>query len=255
MVCKLCLLEKDLLKRSHVIPDFLYKELYGDKHRLVNVKLDNLQQKKYQQTGIYEKDILCKECDNIVLGSLERYASNTIYNVESPKFNVNIEEFAGDNIHLPFTRFSGLDYANIKLFFLSILWRAHLSRDPFFKEVDLGNFYESKIRKMIFEHNPGDEDEFEVVLVSLRFDGTRPTKSTISPVRIKEGINTMYVFHINGVMYHFNVSPIGKEPMFEKGLIKKDGILDIGFIEGDFGRGYFDGFTGKPLLMKSNPVR
>jgi hypothetical protein len=56
-------------------------------------------------------------------------------------------------------------------------------------------------------------------------------------------------------MYHFNVSPHNKMSIFEKGIIKKDGIMDIGIISNDFARGYFDSFMGKTILMKNNVKR
>jgi len=38
MVCRLCQKEKPLVQ-SHVIPEFLYRPLYDEKHRAVEAKL------------------------------------------------------------------------------------------------------------------------------------------------------------------------------------------------------------------------
>jgi len=34
-ICKLCLKKKDLIKKSHIIPGFMYQYLYDAKHRII----------------------------------------------------------------------------------------------------------------------------------------------------------------------------------------------------------------------------
>ncbi|WET69723.1 hypothetical protein [Sphingobacterium sp.] len=75
----------------------------------------------------------------------------------------------------------------------------------------------------------------------------------MGPRKLKVDGGTSYIFHINEITYHFNISL--KQPLFEKGLIKLDGVLDIGVIGGDFARSYFDTYMGKPILMRNNIVR
>lgn len=57
--CKLCLGEKELCKKSHIIPDFMYQDIFDDKHRLLLVQSENgsIQQKGIRQSGEYEGDI------------------------------------------------------------------------------------------------------------------------------------------------------------------------------------------------------
>lgn len=248
MVCQLCLEDKVLLKNSHIIPNFLYKGLFDVKHKIVNVNLNDFSDATYHQTGFKDKNILCADCDNVVIGKHERYASNTIFgNNES----IEIETYSGDEIVLPYVRFKNLNYTSIKLFFLSILWKSNISKNSFFKEIDLGNTYSEKLRQMIINNDAGAEDEFEVILVRPETNGTRPTKSMVAPRRIKVDDNTAYVFHINEITYHYNISRYNKMSMFETGIIKKDGILDIAIAKDDFGKGYFDSFMGKKITFNS----
>jgi hypothetical protein len=234
----------------------LYKGIYGKNNKVVNINLHDIKKKSYTYTGIYDQNILCKECDNEVISKLETYCSNTIYFPDGakPKNGVYIEKIKGTTETLSVYRFHNLDYTKTKLFFLSILWRAHLSKHPFFKDVELGK-YAGRIREMLITNNAGEEDELEVVLILVDSAGTRPDKSIISPRYLKENGNSSYIFHINQIMYHFNISRYNKISLYEKGLIKKDGILDIGIIEDHLARGYFDDFMGKKLLMKSNIKR
>ena len=248
MICQLCKEDKTLIKNSHIIPNFLYKGLFDAKHRLVSINLNDFTNATYHQTGYKDKDILCERCENEILGKLERYAANTIFGDHS---KIDIEKFAGDAIHVPYIRFKNLEYTSTKLFLLSILWKSHISKNPFFNQIDLGIKYAEKIRRMIFENDAGPEDALEVILVRPETNGTRPTKSMVAPRRIKQDGNTAYVFHINEIMYHFNISSYNKLSMFDKGIIKKDGILDIAIIKDEFSAGYFDSFMGKKIRLNS----
>lgn len=231
----------------------MYKGIYGKNNKVANINLHNIKEVSYAYSGIYDKNILCRECDNEILSKLESYASNYIYfrRGATAKNQVLIEKLQETDTTLPVLRFHNLDYTKTKLFFLSLLWRAHISEHPFFKDVSLGK-YSEKLRNMILTNDPGREDEFEVVLILVDSAGTRPDKSIISPRHIKNDGNSTYIFHIDQIMYHFNISAYNKTSLFDKGIIKKDGILDIGIIQNDFARGYFDSFMGKKLLMRSN---
>jgi hypothetical protein len=185
MKCQLCLEDVTLLKRSHIVPKFMYKSLLEKDRKLINVNLRNLQQIKYMQTGYTEANLLCAKCDNVILSGLERYASNHIYRNPSGISDVTREEYGGDQGLVPYIRYMNLDYAQTKLFFLSILWRCHISRNKFFSGVDLG-FHSEIIRKMIVENNPGQDDEYEVILIIIDTNDARPSKSVIDPRKIKK---------------------------------------------------------------------
>jgi len=247
MICQLCLKDKLLLKNSHIIPNFLYKGLFDEKHKIVSVNLNDYIDRKFHQTGFKDRDILCAECDNGVIGAYERYASNTIFGDHE---KLDIEIYNGDDTRVPYLRFKNLDYHLTKLFLLSILWKSHLSNNPFFKEIDLGQKYAEQIRRMLIEQDGGAEDSFEVVLVKPETT-SRVTKSMVAPRRLKDEGNTAYVFHINEIMYHFNISHHNKMSMFNTSIIKKDGIMDIAVIKGEFASGYFDSFMGKKIEVNS----
>lgn len=248
MICQLCLQEKKLLKNSHIIPNFLYKGLFDQKHKIVSVNLHDYSEKKFHQTGLKDSNILCAECDNGIISMYERYASNTIFGDYK---KCDIEVFNGDHIAIPYIRFKNLDYHLIKLFFLSILWKSHLSKNSFFSEVNLGVKDAEKIRQMLLARDGGPEDLFEVVLIKPAAS-SRITQSMIAPICLNSEGSTYYVFHINEIMYHFNISQHNKMAIFNAGIIKKDGMLDLGIIEGEFAEKYFDSFTKKKITYNSN---
>lgn len=69
--CRLCLQEKELINNSHIIPDFLYRDLYDEKHTMIRTDGLDLKSARRIQTGEKEGGILCKECDNEIIGSLD----------------------------------------------------------------------------------------------------------------------------------------------------------------------------------------
>lgn len=122
MMCKLCLKEGKL-QNSHIIPEFFYKPLYDEKHRFH--VLSNMKAKRNTrlQKGAREK-LLCKDCEN-KFSFFERYVShvfNGIKPIESEKKGV-------------FVYFKGYDFNKLNKFALSILWRAGVSKLPFYSEV------------------------------------------------------------------------------------------------------------------------
>jgi len=58
---------------------------------------------------------------------------------------------------------SEFDYPKLKMFFLSLLWRAGVTRRHLFRHVQLGP-HEDRIREMILHKDPGDPHEYAVTL-------------------------------------------------------------------------------------------
>lgn len=213
--CKLCQLSKPLLKKSHIIPDFLYKEFYNDNHKLKRYSLyDVLEGRgklKLASTGIYQGGILCKQCDNDIIGGYETYAAKVAYggnNFGSLPTPTARKFRSSDGV--TFTQLKDVDYRNFKLFLLSILWRASISTNKFFDEVNLGP-HEEVLRKMILEGNPGEKSDYPIMMVYYREDKSVPNM-IIQPVMKKaEGFRT-YSFPIGGISYVFYVGSHSLKP-------------------------------------------
>jgi hypothetical protein len=65
------------------------------------------------------------------------------------------------------------DYTRLKLFFLSVLWRAHESSLPFFSRVDLGS-HRPRLLQLISSGNPGTPEEFSVLLSAFTVENRLP---------------------------------------------------------------------------------
>jgi hypothetical protein len=142
--CNLCLKNKELLSKSHIFPEFLIKDIFNEKHQVVMFTPNNLRGKKIQ-SGYWESDILCEDCDNRILSKLERYFEINIY---SKVIKTMKDKEAPISNTLPLRIDADRDM--VKLFFLSILWRSSILKGSTFQPINLGP-HQEKIRKIIFE--------------------------------------------------------------------------------------------------------
>jgi len=127
--CKLCGVAARLLQ-SHIIPKFLYREagIIGDKKKFDMSCLNFSERSLFNRQDGLKEHLFCDECETKRLSPLERYARQKFYGPGSPLKSVPANDFF----------WSGLDYAQMKLFTVSILWRMSLSSHDLYSKVDLG---------------------------------------------------------------------------------------------------------------------
>jgi hypothetical protein len=130
--------------------------------------------------GVYDKEILCACCDNFV-GRWDGYAAELLCRPLA-SFG-KVEELEAQQ----FFCLQGVEYARLKLFFVSLIWRAHLTTQPFFAQVDLGPW--AKIaRKMILNEDPREPNTFGVSIVRYEHPLAEATMSPPKAIRFG-GIN------------------------------------------------------------------
>ncbi len=201
MKCKLCQENVDLVRKSHIIPDFMYKELFDDKHRFFEAKIDDdAIKKRIHQSGIHEPNILCKKCENERLGNLERYASMFFYK-RPPEFFRNEINRHG----MKYTLCKEIHYSNFRLFLLSIIWRASISKLPNFNDVNLGP-HENSIREMILYEDPGDPKVYPCLMVSYLNQKEIPHQIIGQFILSKKGGAYTYFILIGGILYIYFIS-------------------------------------------------
>jgi len=223
MKCSLCLEDTILLKKSHIIPNFLYSSLFDDKHRihLVTINKNNELKDKIFQSGEYEKDILCKKCDNIILGKLDRYANRVLFHDKPDVF-----EYRKNEKGMIYTYCEKLDYTKFKLFLLSIIWRASISKSATFKDVKLGP-YEYEIRRMILNNNPSEPDKFPCLMISHLNLKKYPYQYITQPILSRDSGGYVYYFPIAGVLYVYFISAHNIPDYVKECTINTKGELKI----------------------------
>ncbi|MBI3217897.1 MAG: hypothetical protein HYZ44_00125 [Bacteroidetes bacterium] len=221
----------------------MYKGLLDKNKKIVETNLFNLKEAKYRPTGIYDKSILCKQCDTKIIGALESYAAKILFDKKDLVSTVEEDE------HIINLIFKGIEYKKFKLFLISILWRASISKQRMFDEVKLGAKYEEVARKMIYEDNPGKRDEFSTCIFGLKSTENLVTQTIVAPRRTKVDGNTSYMFYINGLFYWFNISAYNMQDVFKRITIDESNEMTIGILKGKVGEDFLDSFLGRKLRL------
>jgi len=146
--CNLCN-KNSLLVRSHIIPRAFFDLGPNPGTKL----LSNIpgQFPKRAPAGVYDF-IVCDGCERSFNEYDDYGAKVLIQELDSYERIVERGKFAG-------LRATGIDYRLLKLFSISLLWRASVARHPFYSRVRLGQF-ERPAREMLMTGDPGGTDEF-----------------------------------------------------------------------------------------------
>ncbi|MHA6574969.1 hypothetical protein [Pseudomonas yamanorum] len=192
MPCALCLQEAEL-RRSHVIPEFLYETLYDEKHRLQVLSIIPEQANWRVQKGLRER-LLCDTCEQ-KLSVWERYASLVL------KGGVSLTIRQEGNI----VQISELDYRQFKLFQLSVLWRAGVSSLQFFENVQLGKHAEA-LRQLLLAGDPGSPERYGCFMLGLRHEAGVFTDLIMQPGKVRLSGHIAYRFVFGGFLWAMLVS-------------------------------------------------
>ena len=221
MRCQLCDIKTHLVNKSHIIPKFMYSGMYDEKGRISKLNLDNPGKEVFIQSGIWEKNILCFRCENDFLSGLEDYAKVILFggNYKWGK----LPDYLRLNKNLAVG--NGIDYTKMKLFFLSILWRVHISNRKEFSNVNL----EKKggiLKRMLKSGDPGKAEDFKVIPVFYRTDSI-PVKSMIPPKHIPIGEHEYVLIHINTLSIFFKISQNVDKDHFNSFGLFEDGSMKV----------------------------
>ena len=160
MRCRLCLEDKPLIK-AHIIPLSFFKDSGPDS------QLGQLWSNKPGThpvrcpIGIYSTDILCESCEH-VFSPWDTYAHSLLLQPDPKRWTLVRDD---DQNPIAF-QYDSFDYSKLKLFFLSVLWRADASTHRFFAKVKLGP-HEPVLREMIRTGNPGDAEDYAITLAKF----------------------------------------------------------------------------------------
>lgn len=158
-ICLLCGECKPLCQKSHIIPRRIYALIKLNSQE--SLKIYSQQSKsKQSQSGIQDKDILCSDCEQI-FGVWDKYAQKLLKNLKNGEHSHNI---FNPSPSIKYIEIKNFDYKKLKLFFMSVLWRASLTKDTFFKNINLNDQWQSKLTEMLKRQDHGSEDEFSIII-------------------------------------------------------------------------------------------
>lgn len=169
-ICRLCLNDR-VLRNSHIVPEFLYADLYNEKGHMMGVNGKGNKGWRPLQQGIREH-LFCESCEQHFNEHFEKpFRQQWVLNCPLP-----CPWHASDQVQI------SVDYATFKLFHLSVLFRASVSTLPTFAEADLGP-HQEKIRQMIWDRNPGESWQYPILGLALLHHKTRELVQLVSLVQ------------------------------------------------------------------------
>ena len=194
MICKFCGNDRKLIK-AHVIPEGFFRRFRSSPNSLRLITNEAGEHEKRAPVGVYDKAIVCGGCESL-WKTWDEYAhlllADTPLNSEARYHNGQILA------HIV----KDFDYDKLKLFFISILWRASASIQPFFSEIVLGPF-EKAAKQHISTADAGDTDDFAVILA--KFDASLAKPIMLSPHRVELCGVAYCRFYIAGYVAHIKV--------------------------------------------------
>ena len=185
--CEFCGAEEKLVK-SHTIPEAFFREAdTGEGTPRLYSSLKGRHPKR-APIGVYDR-FACEGCEKS-FQNWDDYATQLFIQ----DFN-QFERTIVDK-DVAFYQLKKYKYTELKLFFISLLLRAHLSSHEFYESVDLGR-YEEIARRLVQEGEPGQVDDFTVLLSRWASGGEDEyfAKVLVSPFREKwGGVNAYRIY-------------------------------------------------------------
>jgi hypothetical protein len=156
-ICKLCYQEARLIK-AHIIPESFYRDSNppGTGPALI-MGTDPGQRTQRSYIGVYDRTILCEPCEG-KFAPYDEYAANLLINKRDTAFRQYTES------EKSYFKADQYDYSKLKLFIISVLWRASVSSHRFFYRISLDPFFEQTAKDMILAGDPGGREVFSTVL-------------------------------------------------------------------------------------------
>ena len=152
--CKFCNKENKLVE-SHIIPKAFFKYIKKSNEPLKILTNVRGEFTKRSEKGVYD-EFICLDCEKR-FEKYDDYAAKILIHGRH-KFIPLYEK--GRIIAFQLEKYN---YELLKLFFISVLWKASVSTHSFYSRVSIGP-YEKCAKSMIERNDPGTENDFSTLL-------------------------------------------------------------------------------------------
>ena len=214
--CRLCQAPSQLL-HSHVIPRLMYRQM-GRLAPGTPIRFDSLEGRS--RPGHLKEYMLCSRCEG-QFSAHETVAAHFLADLNQVQIRAREREI----------RRSSLDYANLKLFFLSVLWRCAVARDPITRMVELGPRL-SKLTALLRADDPGKQEQFAVCLRLLDESPMARNAVLTVPVPMRDASRRGYAMVGYGVEVSWVSDRRGVSHKSAPWILKEDGTWLIEVIPG-----------------------
>lgn len=214
--CRLCGVVAEL-QHSHVIPHLMFRPM----QRLApGTPLRFQPSAGGSRPGHLKEYMLCAACE-AQFGTHERVAGRFLNELNEYKLRPREREI----------RRSSLDYAHLKLFFLSVLRRCAVAHDSMTRHVDLGPRL-PRLTTLVRTDDPGGQEEYAVLLRLLDESPMARNAVLTVPVPMRNVARRGYAMVGRGVEVSWIVDQRGVSSENAAWILREDGTWRIEVIKG-----------------------
>jgi hypothetical protein len=188
-LCKLCGQERKFV-RSHIVPLAFHKHLQSDHDRPPVIIGNNLSAyPKRSPGGLYDEEMLCDDCEQRFGPWDTAGAEHLLQRFESDK-----QPMTASTGEVMAYQMNGWDETSLRMFAISVLWRAAATTNYIFQRIKLGP-HEQRVKQRVLEGDPGSPNDLSVVLCKWQANNPGLELAQMSPYCNKiEGINVAKLF-------------------------------------------------------------
>ncbi len=193
--CKFCKNEKQLIK-AHIIPRRFYIGVHNDKYLNINSKTGEYE---ISQCGSYDKNILCAECDDNIIGEFDKEGYKVLFSDFLKHKSLQI----WSNYKIYQINNNDYDLSKLRKFFVSILWRASISEMKEWMNIKLGPY-----EKKAYEILKGTNEHIDLFKILIyKSSCQNELNQLVLMTKIKDRMCKTYIIHIAGFLIKIIVDP------------------------------------------------
>lgn len=208
-LCQLCHEIKSLCS-SHIIPNLFFRRTKEPAQAIYFFTDGEGKIKKGQET--WQEYLLCKKCED-QFGSYETYINQMLYYPDKVKVKItNSPHKQG---------FHGLNFRILKLFQLSILWRASISTQNEFARINLTYQQNEELRKILYHEKACQAGKYWCeMIVHENKNKYFPTRADviIPPFVREDNGKLLFIFIFGGYAWIFHLQEKHFSPQKKKQL-------------------------------------
>lgn len=167
IICPLCECKVEKLhKRSHIIPEWMYKDVYDKNNKMINVDINRMSKSK-KQKGYYD-EIICTACEE-KSQKYDHYASLilTERSKQSPEYlaidrKINKQPVRKE-LH-SYSHWKNIEFHKLQKFVFICLLRTHLSMKKKGEYLLVDRHYK-KIREIYMSSTISDDKSYPIIIV------------------------------------------------------------------------------------------
>jgi hypothetical protein len=153
----LCGADRPLID-AHIIPASFFRDLQMGDEAPRLVSNDPKQFPRRAPVGVYDQNLVCGACETL-FAPWDSYAAELFIQQQETAFRTVVIE----GRIAPAKVAETYDYSRLRLFVISLLWRAAQSSHPFFRGITLPTRVE-RLRSLVLAGDVGQQSEFRTIV-------------------------------------------------------------------------------------------